>query len=1406
MSMPANHFKSCVAIDLGASYTGVCTINHYADEAVKPENITAGVVVLPEDGNGFVYSMKNRTAVRHRVRSKKRFHLARRLLMLIIDNLIQEHEIALSSEHAKQLKEALSGLLKRRGYSRVETEADLTSLEKVDASVFASHSVLGKYFYEGTSLAQQWEELTNDLRKVQEMLSTSDLPSDKDFRDYLKTEFPEYAKEGKLYAGALSTIKTDARNIINQQSMGHKHRREYLKVIRSEITKDSRLIPAVQALGGEDRLWCLIGNLSNLQLRAHRWYFNAPEMVSEDRLVYSRLKKTVVRAFKYFHPDSQDKQRLHQLIERLENSENIVSALCEINPEITIPPYEDQNNRRPPLDQTLYLSPQALSHCYQQRWLLWADSFLRAEPILDENLDEILALTDRKSRIAHNQEVLPLRQYQACYVLQRVLDRSRLRDAYALRLLSQGADSQVAKKAFEHLTNVIGKQHVDEFLSMASDYYAEVAKAKSGLWMPQEARLLERADIHPPMKKKILDILVGNLFVADDVLGAKVRRHWLDKVHGNSSVASLCRSIETVRKDYGNEFNSLYRQLNQNGATVDKAIKDVQKKVERLTQYFKDLGLTDHQVQCISNPYSLSQLYTLIETDRMGFTSTSLAAHLENVWRMSHSDGLEAAQCSRLPADSVRPFDGTLRRCLDRQAWEVARLYAREIKRQVKDHHIDIDVGILIEQNKFEFSASLASLKKDRKAQKKAEQLTEKTQQRWLSKKDELIQSSQGICAYTGKPIGKLAEVDHIIPRSYTQKHHGTIFNSAVNLIYVSQEGNQAKANRMLWLQDLHPNYLKAVFNTNDVSKIEQEIETGVMKLVKTKRLQVFDLLSTYEKNLCRHALFLPDGSQAKEAVIATLGSLRKTKVNGTQSWYVRELMIKIRQELGPWLAKTHNHLAFDAQQVQAEQVSSIRDNLASVQPQLQKLHPQPVFSHAIDALCCYAQASTQEAWCQHMQAPRTIADDPKALLALIPSRCELMQISAMADHKKTEAGSRSIFRDGIIAQNFLPILVKNNEIFVGFGLPEKNAISSASAVRVQGKDPKCFLEPLLGFLTPSCELEHLQDGSYRIDKTRALEFLHKVAIQPATPQECECADLLEGLSYFTTRVPIDNHLLDNNGKRLKNEQAILKDSSFMINLDCKANKQKIKGKIMLPSRAQWVRLLEHQKIKEHLGKELGDLSISELLQEDRCAGSTRPHAKTRRVFSLPILATASGLVRIRKRVAKGNLCIQVRNVNQAKFSGFICSGRELDWKNPAMRDAFKSPNVSAHKARFQDKDSPVTSMDEFRCVKEDKDACMKVEIAPGSADRRIIRITMPFSRFKEWTQCEYASFYELPARWKMPSPKDFETAAGEWATLIGHPRIDVVFEEIGEKVVFTYSVNNSKSSMNTAYNQAPQS
>ena len=168
----------------------------------------------------------------------------------------------------------------------------------------------------------------------------------------------------------------------------------------------SRLKKIEEANGGKGTDRNLIGNFSNLQLRALRWYFNDPwiEKVkpvkpeNSQPLNEQKLKDIWVRAYKYFHPDPENKARISDVIGTLSKADDIIDCLCELDCKSTIPPYEDQNNRRPPLDYTLYLNPAKLTEVYGDSWRSWASRLVNGDSDLQDYFDVCLQNLYRKSR------------------------------------------------------------------------------------------------------------------------------------------------------------------------------------------------------------------------------------------------------------------------------------------------------------------------------------------------------------------------------------------------------------------------------------------------------------------------------------------------------------------------------------------------------------------------------------------------------------------------------------------------------------------------------------------------------------------------------------------------------------------------------------------------------------------------------------------------------------------------------------------------------------------------------------------------------------------------------------------------------------------------------------------------
>ncbi|MBS5225437.1 MAG: type II-B CRISPR-associated RNA-guided endonuclease Cas9/Csx12 [Parasutterella sp.] len=1414
-----------VGLDLGGTYTGTFITSHPSDEAEHRDHSSAFTVVNSEK---LSFSSKSRTAVRHRVRSYKGFDLRRRLLLLVAEYQLLQKKQTLAPEERENLRIALSGYLKRRGYARTEAETDTSVLESLDPSVFSSAPSFTNFFNDLEPLNIQWEAIANSPETARALNKELSGQKEADFKKYIKTSFPEYSAKEILanYVEGRRAILDASKYIANLQSLGHKHRSKYLSYILQDMKRDSRITRLSEAFGSTDNLWRIIGNISNLQERAVRWYFNDAKFEQgQEQLDASKLRNVLIRALKYLR--SNDKEwsaSQKQIIQSLESSDNELDVLAGLDPDRTIPPYEDQNNRRPPEDQTLYLNPKALSSEYGDKWKSWANKFAAAYPLLTEDLSEILENTDRKSRIKIRSDVLPDSDYRLSYILQRALDRSIALDECSIRRTAEDFENGVVIKN-EKLEEVLSGHQLEEFLEFANRYYQETAKAKNGLWFPENA-LLERADLHPPMKNKILHVIVGQALGISPTKGTEfIDKIWNSKVKGRSTVRSICYAIENERKTYGPYFSEDYKFV-KTALKEDKTEKELSKKFAAVIKVLKmvhevvpfigkELQLSDEAQSKFDNPYSLAQLYNLIETERNGFSKVSLAAHLENAWRMTMTDG--SAQCCRLPADCVRPFDGFIRKAIDRNSWEVAKRIAEEVKKSVDFTNGTVKIPVAVEANSFNFTASLTDLKyiqlKEQKLKKKLEDIQrneENQEKRWLSKEERIRSDSHGICAYTGHPLDDVGEIDHIIPRSLTLKKSESIYNSEVNLIFVSAQGNQEKKNNIYLLSNLAKNYLTAVFGTSDLSQITNEIESTVLQLKAAGRLGYFDLLSEKERACARHALFLNSDSEARRAVVDVLGSRRKASVNGTQAWFVRSIFSKVRQALAAWTQETGNELIFDAISVPAVDSSDMRKRFAEYRPEFRKPKVQPVASHSIDAMCIYLAACSDPFKTKRMGS-QLASYEPINFDNLFTGSCQVVQNTPRSFSDKTNIANSPIFKETIYAERFLDIIVSRGEIFLGY--PANSPFErTPNRISIGGKEPFSILRVLEPYLNNAPSDEKEKQTIYKVNKNKAFKLLSKVAGSKFTAEEDKAAKILEALHFVTVKQDVAATVSDLVKSKIElskdSIENLAKQKGCLKKVEYSSKEFKFKGSLIIPAAVEWGKVLWNV-FKENTAEELKDENVLRKALEaawPSSFGTRNLHSKAKRVFSLPVVATQSGAVRIRRKTAFGDFVYQSQDTNNL-YSSFPVKNGKLDWSSPIIHPALQNPNLTAYGYRFVDHERSI-SMSEFREVYNKDD--LRIELAQGTSSRRYLRVEMPGENFLAWFGENSIS---LGSSFKFSVSEVFDNKIyaenAEFTKFLPKPREDnkhngtIFFELVGPRVIFNYIVGGAATSLKEIFLEA---
>ncbi|MBQ3775044.1 MAG: type II-B CRISPR-associated RNA-guided endonuclease Cas9/Csx12 [Ruminobacter sp.] len=1417
----SNTYYSNIAIDMGGKYTGF--ISYTSNDLPDSENVKAAIIEMPDDGSVINYTVKNRTAVRHHLRANNRYKKARKLIFTILADTIKRN--LTQSE-----QEAISSLMLRRGYTRLETEIDLEQLKECPVDLFFQ-CCPGLF----TGDVPLYDQFINNCNDDTVYVYRESLSSIKETVSNLSDK-----TEKSMYGSALKTMVDFVDKFIDQKEFGHKHRTEYLANIRKDIQKDSRLNDLIKLISGEDRLYNCIGNISNLQLRALRWYFNDRGMSGKAVFDKKRFKDVWYRAYKYFHytagsnqKDNAEKvdiiKKKNEFLKRIEQTENITDLLLAQDPVFTIPPYEDQNNRRPPVDQTLLLSPQSLDAHYPEKWELWVQKFMDygsgSYSSLSDELEQIVKLTDRSSRLqsAGGKQSDHIASYTEqklihSYYLQRLLDitYNRGNPESQIRKWAQNPNSCSATNAV--IKNILGESDIDSFFELANNYYREVSLSKKGLWSIVEHPLLEISGIHPPMKSKMLEELVaGVLNIRKGFNLERFKEVWNSTVKGKSTVRSLCSYIEKTRKKYGNCFKQEYKNVCRYEELKNKASEvhfssdiKIDKEVVKVYEYTKNLSkfigekleLSTDQQSKFANPFSLAQLYTILETDVHGFSGNCKAVCLENTCRMQMSDKGNAL-CCRLPAESTRPFDGSLGNILDRQAYEIAKIKIAEIKELSALKNTKVKLSVLVEENSFEFSSSLSTIKKSLKAKQLREFAlkAEKTErEKWKSKDERLKNDSHNICAYTGMALSDdLSENDHIVSRSETKESYGTIYNSEFNLIRVSRRGNQLKGNNIYTLDNLNPKYLEAVFGTSDTAIITTRIRETLNKLLISNPNLNIDIMTEEERQCCRHALFTSRTGVPFNQIIQAISKQYRARVNGTQAWFVKNLIAKIDEGLREWKSINNITVEYNAYKIDAGSTSEIRHDIGKLDARYEKKDIQPITSHAIDAVCLLGNASTQQEISEEISGNNEISvlSDVKELIKLIPDRFDIIRISSLNFAEKNNPESKQLFKDTIYAEHFLCIMEKDDTVKVGFDF-------GSNSIQIV-KGGKQLLSCLANYLESPKQNETTGFRTYKVCKTAAFklfERFYRGLVAEGSDEELAYLALMS-LRYTTLHQDVFSLLYDVKSKKFAAKKDILKNLDIKISFPSVLKLKTDKASLVLPSFNEWAYIASI--FEDYLGKkdeqESGYDKLKQYLGTILNKTINKNHAKSKRVYSLPVVASPSGGVRIKRLTHTHGDIYQLVAANTPVTSiskGFASADNgDVLWDEAVMVDSYTTKNLTVINKKISG-DKNFVSMDEQRLVYESPDE--RVYMTPATDIRRGITIEQKFEKFVYCIDQQniYKSFHDLPTEIKT-DPKIFMERLN--IDICGKPRGNLKILSIGNIIKYSYMVESSNRVMNQVYN-----
>ncbi len=367
------------------------------------------------------------------------------------------------------------------------------------------------------------------------------------------------------------------------------------------------------------------------------------------------------------------------------------------------------------------------------------------------------------------------------------------------------------------------------------------------------------------------------------------------------------------------------------------------------------------------------------------------------------------------------------------------------------------------------------------------------------------------------------------------------------------------------------------------------------------------------------------------------------------------------------------------------------------------------------------------------------------------------------------------------------------DQLKVGFNWNSNDEGNSVEIVKGQ----KEFLEILAPFFTDKVVI----DGSfhaYKIDKIRAFNFIHKYLSHEIDDNQMTKRqyELLNSLHYTTLNTDVSTIYSKN---KFKERKEIMKKDNFEIKVKF-PSWLKIAGRksLELPSKHEWESVVS--KFEDLLGKKVENgLDIFyERLNLKKKKNSALKHKGTRRVFSLPVISTPSGGIRIRRQSVDNKDVYQIVEANTPEsvlFKGFFVHNEKVSWSDYVMLDSYIGKNLTYVGEPVANSDCYVT-MDEERLVF--KDDSLSIFMSPSSKDRSMIRIVQSFDDFNSCLGGKFKSPLDVPSEITLvtnDSCHDLDNFLSEInKDFIGKPRDGKIkLLSIGNKVCYWYQTSRNK-------------
>jgi CRISPR system subtype II-B RNA-guided endonuclease Cas9/Csx12 len=1288
--MTGDYMVSLISLDLGGKNTGFFSFT--TKNVSNIDVFQSGTITYDES---FVLSQVARRGKRHGKRNNLRNTLVKRLFLL----LLQKHY----GLNVDVLPDEILGLFNKRGYTYASFEIKDDEKENLESDILKEflNDKLTKYTMRIDDEVEDFlnqiasdETTFNEYKKDFENLfgaSTHQPKKQLELTEEIKKDLEK--EDVKELLNGLKIVKKIIEEFHKQQNQGNLPRAKYFEEINIEISGqpiDKLQNPKIQEFFKTHNLQIhamqnLIGNLSNYQLKELRRYFNDEAMAKEDFWSCEKLHRITWRFIQSWHPKSaEDKERQKENLANLK-TKSIIEFLTTTNPLMTIPPYDDMNNRGAVKCQTLRLN----------------------EEYLDKHLPRWRAITHALASEAQkeNLESSTVRGYsEDSTLLHRILDTSSASGPYKLR-------SGEIEGYIDRLTPKDAK-NLQKF---TKEYYQLVKeKVRTGIWTKDDD-MFKKCDHNPPHKNNQIHNLVAGILgkpITKEQFEAFENELWNVKF-GNKKLSSYCKNIEEFRKSHGNLFKSYIEELFREDKKEFTKEEEKEKKLldkmildEWVTKIGDFFNIEELYRARFNNHFSMAQLHTIIDTTRSGFNATCKWCSCENQYRASTKIEINEqtgevttnANCQRLPADTQRPFSGKIERYIDKLGYEIAKVKAKELEGIKED---TIDLKIILEQNAFAYEESIRNAK-IKNANTKAKKALEEAKKRGLKNIEDKTQRikdfSNGICPYCGQSVGEDGEIDHILPRSYTLKKYDTVFNSEGNLLYVHQKCNQAKAEKIYSLQNI-----KAPVTNTWIEK----------KIANLTTYKTFSVLTQEQQKAFKYALFLDNSNEAYQKVISWLRTDQSSRVNGTQKYLAKKIQEKLKAMF------PHKTFNFEFILADANDVHDLREKYAVQNPLIKKPESQPPSSHTIDAIVSFLSVYSK------ITNKEELPDSQKVLQLVEINNIKTKPLGKIQKDQKENLGGTTIFKDSIYQERFAPIYAYENKFYTGF-VGNGKTLDFSNCVQIKEKDFECVRAYIKHEIQKPNGL-----NIYELDKQKILTLFHNIS--KGSSSEIKLAELLNKFSYNLLKTSVEEA-----PKILKDDKKLstkIYDKTIVL---------PIKNEWLAFHRA-FKKHLEAKEIeyKEKDGKyNVGEDVLSEFCKSYFGIQNKPIRNKARKVFSLPSVETPSGGFRIRRKNHKGEDVYQLVGIDGASSKGYELNHTSKT-KIVLLDNLLQSRNLSLKNPNYM-VDKKYVPMNQNRIIVLNG---YQIIFSFDTVDRNKVILSMPWEKLSSMLFEKNISIYDLPEK-----------------------------------------------------------